>query len=56
MDSKNTYKAARPMVWVKDSRGDTWICPVGSIKNPGGASEKELRGSCMNESENPQNN
>ncbi|MHC4943788.1 MAG: hypothetical protein ACYTG7_12295 [Planctomycetota bacterium] len=56
MADTNNHKAAKPMVWIKDSEGDTWICPVGAIKDLKGASRQELESACMNESENPQNN
>ena len=49
------HKAAKPMVWVKDKSGNTYICPISAVKNAKDVSDEELR-YCVNESENPQNN
>ncbi|MFH2000380.1 MAG: pyridoxamine 5'-phosphate oxidase family protein [Planctomycetota bacterium] len=53
--SENRHQASKPMVWVKDNSGNTYICPKGSVKDPKHVKSSELK-QCMNESENPQNN
>ena len=52
---QSAHKAAKPMVWVKDKSGNTYICPKSALKNTKDVSEEELR-QCLDESENPQNN
>jgi len=56
MSSNITHKAAKPMVWIKDREGDTWICPKESVSEVGNISDDKLSKECLNESENPQNN
>ncbi len=51
----NSWKAAKVMVWVKTSDGDTWMCPKSSVKDRKTVSAAELA-DCVNESYNPQNN
>ncbi len=51
----NSWKAAKVMVWVKTSDGDTWMCPKSSVKDRKTVSAAELA-DCVNESDNPQNN
>lgn len=55
INENNVHKAAKPMVWVKDKSGNTYICPKSAVRDPKNISECELR-ECMDESENPQNN
>jgi hypothetical protein len=50
----NSWKAAKVMVWVKTSDGDTWMCPKSSVKDRKTVSAAELA-DCINESDNPQN-
>ncbi len=51
---KNTHKAASPMIWIRDTKGETYVCPVGAVKDPKNPTEDELK-LCVNESFNPQN-
>ncbi len=54
--SKNTYRAASPMIWIEDRQsGNTYVCPIGAVKDPDNPTSEEL-GQCVNESENPHNN
>ena len=49
-------KAGLSYSWIKSKEsGRSYLCPVGSVKDPGNASEEELRQHCVDESENPQN-
>jgi hypothetical protein len=36
------HKAAKPFVWVKDRKGNEFLCPVDSLKDPKHATEEEL--------------
>lgn len=54
-NSAKPYKAAKPLVWVKDSSGTTYLCPKSELRDPKNVSKEELA-LCMDESENPQNN
>ncbi len=45
----NSWKAAKVMVWVKTSDGDTWMCPKSSVKDRKTVSAAELA-DCVNES------
>lgn len=53
--SQNTHKAAVPMIWLEDKSGETYICPVGAVKDKNNPTEEELK-HCLVESFNPQNN
>lgn len=54
-NSNKGYRAAKPMVWVKAEDGSTYICPKSDVRDPKNVSSRELR-SCVDESQNPQNN
>ena len=54
-EKNNNWKAAKVMVWVRTSDGDTWMCPKSSIADRSKVSAAELA-DCVNESHNPQNN
>ena len=54
-EKNNSWKAAKVMVWVKTSDGNTWLCPKNAIVDPKNLSEDELK-KCLDESNNPQNN
>ena len=45
----------RNMMWVKTDDGNTWLCPKAQLVDPKNMSEDELK-SCLDESQNPQNN
>ena len=51
----NSHVAAKPMVWVKDDEGNTYICPKAEVRDAKSVSKHELR-RCVDESQNPQNN
>jgi hypothetical protein len=51
----NPHRAAKPIVWVKDKNGETYLCPINAVKDPKNVTEAELA-QCVNESHNPQNN
>ena len=51
----NEYLAAKPMIWVKDKEGNTYMCPKASVRDLEHVTERELR-ECVDESNNPQNN
>jgi len=49
-------KSVSGIEWIKSREtGRTYLCPTGAIANKSSASEEELRTSCLDESENPQN-
>jgi hypothetical protein len=48
------HTAVKPLVWVRDEGGNTWLCPKESLRDPKHVSEQELR-ECVEESSNPQN-
>ena len=54
-NANNTHKAAKPLIWIKDRNGETYMCPLNAVKDPKNATEAELA-QCMIESHNPQNN
>jgi hypothetical protein len=35
-------KAVKPFVWVKDKKGNQFICPMDALKDPKKATKKEL--------------
>ena len=37
------HKGARPMVWVKDKKGNEFICPMEALKDPKKATKEELK-------------
>jgi hypothetical protein len=41
-------KAAKPFVWVKDKKGNQYICPLDALKDPKKATQKELK-SCIDD-------
>jgi|GEM_PF-5924581 len=53
--AKKYHKAAIPMIWLQDKSGETYICPVGVVRDTSNPSKKELS-KCIVESFNPQNN
>jgi hypothetical protein len=36
-------KAVKPFVWVKDKKGNQYICPIDALKDPKKATQKELK-------------
>ena len=42
--------------WIKsEDTGNSYLCPVGSIKDKKNATDEELKAVCVDESANPQN-
>jgi hypothetical protein len=41
--------------WIQADSGRTYLCPSGAIRDRDGASERELRSACVDESQNPHN-
>jgi hypothetical protein len=42
--------------WIKsEATGNSYLCPVGSIKDKENATDEELKAVCVDESTNPQN-
>jgi len=42
--------------WIKSEKtGNSYLCPVGSIKDKKNATDQELKDVCVDESANPQN-
>lgn len=56
MSNDFKHKAAKPMVWIRDAEGNTYICPKSSVNDPENISKSELLKECLDESQNPQNN
>jgi len=54
MNEYQERKAGLNYQWIKsEESGRSYLCPAGSVKK--GASDEELRGQCVDESDNPQN-
>ena len=42
--------------WIKsEATGNSYLCPVGSIKDKATATDEDLKAVCVDESNNPQN-
>ncbi len=39
----DAHKAEQPFVWVKDKKGNEFICPINALKDPKKASDAELK-------------
>ena len=44
------HKAAKPMTWVKDKEGNTYICSKEDLIDPKKVSKEELESYCIDES------
>ena len=51
----NSYKKDLGYKWVKATSGNTYLCPVDSLKEMSNPSEDDLRSICVDESMDPQN-
>jgi hypothetical protein len=49
------HKAAKPMTWVKDKDGNTYICAKEELVDPKKLTKKELDQFCLDESDKPWN-
>jgi len=47
------HQASKPMKWVRDDKGDTYLCSESAVSEEGRIIDHE---ECLDESENPQNN
>ncbi len=46
------HKAAKPLTWVRDKDGNTYLCAQSAVSADGRIID---RNECLDESENPQN-
>jgi hypothetical protein len=44
-----TVEKRKSYIWVRDSNGNTYLCPKGSLKDPKNFTEEELK-ECVDES------
>lgn len=49
------HKAAKPMTWVKDKEGNTYICPKDELVDSRTLSQEELKSYCLDEADKPWN-
>lgn len=55
-DSLKERKKGLGYEWIKsEASGNSYLCPVGSIKDKKTATDQELKDVCVDESTNPQN-
>lgn len=55
-DSLEERKRGLGYEWIKsETTGNSYLCPVGSIKDKKNATDRELKEVCVDESANPQN-
>ena len=57
MDKETQEKKARlGFEWIRSKEsGVSYLCPLGSIRDKGKATEAQLKQACVDESNNPQN-
>jgi hypothetical protein len=51
----NEFKRELGVQWIKSDSGNTYLCPVESLKRLDDPSEEQLKMICVDESMNPQN-
>lgn len=51
----NEYKRELGVQWIKCDSGNTYLCPVESLKRLENPTEDQLKLICVDESMNPQN-
>ena len=49
------HTAAKPMTWVKDKEGNTFICPKEELIDTNKISKEELARFCLDEQDKPWN-
>ena len=54
-DELNEFKRELGVKWIKSDSGNTYLCPVDSLKRLENPTEDQLKMICVDESENPQN-
>jgi hypothetical protein len=50
-----TVKQEFGVSWIKSESGNTYLCPVGALRDLESMTDEHLRKVCMEESANPQN-
>ena len=51
----NEFKRELGVKWIKSDSGNTYLCPVESLKRLENPTEEQLKMICVDESVNPQN-
>jgi hypothetical protein len=51
----NAHIAAKPMEWVKDREGNTYICPKSELVDVSKLNKEELQKLCIDEQDKPWN-
>ena len=51
----NEFKRELGVQWIKSDSGNTYLCPVDSLKRLENPTEEQLKMICVDESANPQN-
>ena len=54
-DLENEFKKELSVKWIKAESGNTYLCPVDSLKKLKSPNEDQLKTICVDESQNPQN-
>jgi len=54
-DELNEFKRELGVKWIKSDSGNTYLCPLDSLKRLENPTEEQLKMICVDESENPQN-
>ena len=49
------HKAAKPMEWVRDKDGNTYVCPKKELLDVKKLSKEELKKLCIDEQDKPWN-
>jgi hypothetical protein len=55
VEEQNEFKQELGVKWIKSESGNTYLCPVESLKRLQNPTEEQLRMICVDESMNPQN-
>ena len=50
---KKSHTATKPMTWVRDAKGNTYLCDQSAVSDSGKIIDQS---ECLDESENPHNN
>lgn len=54
-EEKEPFVGRVNLKWVKAESGNTYLCPVSSLKRLKNPTEEQIKMICVDESENPQN-
>lgn len=55
VNETNSYKRELGVQWVKAESGTTYLCPLKELKQLSNPTEEQLRGICVDESQDPHN-